>query len=315
MNIKKVLKHIPFVDDVYIKYKWREQKVSFGKENPDKTFFVVRRATCKVGLFSYVMTNMGLVKRAVDRGYIPVIDMQGNANTYLEDEEVGRKNAWEFYFEQPCGYTLEDISKSKNVILSSGLIREGDWHPGSYVVGNPEKCKEWRAFFNRYLIVNSKISQETDAMYKEMFGLGRTLGVLCRGTDYINNRPKNHPIQPEPEEVIQKAEAVMREYKCEWIYLATEDEAIYKRFQEAFGDKLKVTGAKRCADTGNKNINDIVYQRKHDRYIKGKEYLINILLLAKCDCLVAGSVGGTYGALLMSKGYEYQYVYDLGRYE
>ena len=38
------------------------------------------------------------------------------------------------------------------------------------------------------------------------------------------------------------------------------------------------------------------------------------MLLARCDCLVAGSVGGTYGALLMSKGYDYEYVYDLGVY-
>lgn len=315
MKIKRLLKRIPFVDRLYVCYKWKERRVSLGEENPDKTFFVVRRATCKVGLFSYVMTNMGMVKQALDRGYIPVIDMQGNANTYLEDDEIGRKNAWEFYFEQPCGVTLEDIAKSKNVILGGGLIQEGNWYPGSDIAGNQEICEEWRTFFKRYLIVNKDILRETENLHKEMFGSGKTLGILCRGTDYINNRPKNHPIQPDPDEVIQKAKTVMRDYACEWIYLATEDEEIYKRFSKAFGNKLKVTEAKRCADTGNKNINDIAYQRKQDRYLKGKEYLMNILLLSRCDCLVAGSVGGTYGALLMSEGYEYQYVYDLGVYE
>ena len=54
---------------------------------------------------------------------------------------------------------------------------------------------------------------------------------------------------------------------------------------------------------------------KNDKYLKGREYLINILLLAKCNCLVAGSVGGTYGALLLSEGYEYQFVFDLGFYQ
>lgn len=314
MNIKKLMKQIPFVDGLYVRYKWRERKVSFGEENPDKTFFVIRRATCKVGLFSYVMTNMGLVKQAVDKGYIPVIDMQGNANTYLEDEEVGRKNAWEFYFEQPCGYTLEDISKSKNVILSSGLITKENIYPGKEIAVNKEESMEWRSLFAKYLRVRKDIEREVNALYDKMFGKNRVLGVLCRGTDYINNRPKNHPVQPEPEEVIKKAVEIMERYRCERIYLATEDDEIYRKFRKALGSKLCVTQAKRCAESGKANINDISYQREKDRYLKGKEYLENIMLLAKCNYLVAGSVGGTYGALLMSGGYDYEYVYDLGLY-
>ena len=53
---------------------------------------------------------------------------------------------------------------------------------------------------------------------------------------------------------------------------------------------------------------------EQERCLGGRAYLINILLLAKCNCLVAGSVGGTYGAILLSDGYEYEYVFDLGVY-
>lgn len=314
MDIKELLKKVPMVDNLYVRYKWRERRVSWGEENLDKTFFVVRRATCKVGLFSYVMTNMGLVRYAIDKGYIPVIDMQGNANTYLEEEEIGRKNAWEFYFEQPCGYTLEDISKSRNVILSNGLIGENDLYPSHNIIRDKELCAEWKKFCSIYLKVKSDIEQQADELYRQLFGKDKVLGVLCRGTDYRNTRPKNHPVQPELGEIIKKAMKIQEEYGCAWIYLATEDESIYQSFQSAFGDRLKVTDAMRCSDTGMKNINDIAYLRERDKYLKGKEYLLNILLLAKCNCLVAGSVGGTYGALLMSEGYEYEYVFDLGTY-
>lgn len=314
MNIKKLMKQIPFVDSLYVRYKWRERKVSFGEENPDKTFFVIRRATCKVGLFSYVMTNMGLVKQAVDKGYIPVIDMQGNANTYLEDEEVGRKNAWEFYFEQPCGYTLEDISKSKNVIMSSGLIDSKAQYPGHNIVKDKGLCAEWRKLCAEYLKVKPDIRQQAVELCRSLFGEDKVLGVLCRGTDYRNTRPKNHPIQPELDEIIMKTMEIQKEYGCQWIYLATEDEGIYQSFRKAFGKRLKVTDAMRCSDTGMKNINDITYLRERDKYLKGKEYLMNILLLSMCNCLIAGSVGGTYGALLLGEGYEYEYVFDLGTY-
>ena len=314
LNIRKIIKSIPAVNNLFIKWKWRERRVTLGKENPDKTFYVIRRATCKVGLFSYVMTNMGLVRQAVEKGYIPVIDMQGNANTYLEDEEVGKINAWEFYFEQPCGFSLKDIANSKNVILSKGLITSKSIYPGKEVAYNLESCIGWRTLFSKYLRVREEIESEVNRMYNKMFEGKRVLGVLCRGTDYINNRPKNHPIQPEPLEVIKKAFEVMEQYHCEEIYLATEDEEIYQKFEEAFGDKLRVTQAKRCSESGNTNINDIGYQRERDRFLRGKEYLENIMLLARCDCLVAGSVGGTYGAILMSKGYDYEYVYALGVY-
>ena len=66
---------------------------------------------------------------------------------------------------------------------------------------------------------------------------------------------------------------------------------------------------------GNDNINDAYDQSGQDRYMRGKEYLINILLLSKCDSLVAGNVGGTLGAILLTNGYEYQKIYNIGVYE
>ena len=146
MKVKEKIQKITFINDVYTKWKWRERTVSYGNENPDKTFFVIRRATCKVGLFSHVMTNMGLVRYAMENNYIPVIDMQSNLNSYLEESQVGKENAWEFYFEQPCGYTLKDISKSRNVILSDGLITEKNEYPTSEIINNMDKCNEWRFF-------------------------------------------------------------------------------------------------------------------------------------------------------------------------
>ena len=106
----------------------------------------------------------------------------------------------------------------------------------------------------------------------------------------------------------------MLEHHCRRIYLATEDEDIYRQFREAFGDALKVTKAKRSENIGHENINDAMMKGEQERCLGCRAYLINILLLAKCNCLVAGSVGGTYGALLLSRGYEYEYIFDLGVY-
>ena len=314
MNIKKKLKKIGFLDHLYVRWKWRERKVSWGVENPDKFFFIVRRAQCKAGLFSLVMTNMGLVKYALDKGYIPVIDMQSDRNTYLDEEQVGKLNAWEFYFEQPCGYSLEDVSRSRNVILSSGLIGENNFFPEDRTIRNVEEYWMWRKLFQRYFHVKKDIMEEAEILKKEWFHGERVLGVLCRGTDYTNTKPKGHPVQPEISDVIGKVDEVLQRQRCIYVYLATEDDDIYAAFKRQYGEKLKALKTRRYHNTGKENINDISAKSGESKYQLGRDYLITILLLADCNCLVAGSAGGTLGALLMGKEYEYQYVFDLGTY-
>lgn len=314
MGLKQQIQKVSFINEPYTKWKWRERKVSYGNENPEKTFFVIRRASCKVGLFSSVMTNMGLVDYAVKKGYIPVIDMQNASNTYLEPEQVGKMNAWDFYFNQPMGYGLEDIAASKNIILSNGLITKKNDYPDMRIVDDEKLLLRWREVFGKYFSINDALFEEFRTEKQKLFGENRVLGVLARGTDYINLKPKNHPIQPTAIQIAGKAAEVMEQYQCTYIFLATEDQSIFHAVKEQFGDKLLAMETTRYTTSGSQNINDMCSGREADRYLKGKEYLLSVWLLSQCNCLVAGNVGGTHGALLMSPGYEYSYVFDLGLY-
>lgn len=314
MGIKQQIQKIQFINEPYTKWKWRERKVSYGNQNPEKTFFVIRRASCKVGLFSSVMTNMGLVDYAVKKGYIPVIDMQNTSNTYLEPDQVGKVNAWEFYFNQPMGYGLGDIAESKNVILSNGIITQNNDYPDIHVVDDEKQLLRWRKVFQKYFSINDTLLKKFYTEKQNLFGEYRILGVLARGTDYVNLKPKNHPIQPGANQVIEKAEEIMERFQCAYIFLATEDQTIFDVMKRRFGDKLLAVETERYTTSGNQNINDMSSDRKEDRYRKGKEYLLSVWLLSQCNCLVAGNVGGTHGALLMSSGYEYSYIFDLGLY-
>lgn len=302
------------VKKIYVHHKWRLRKVRYGSEHPDQTFYVIRRSTGNTGLFSYVMTNMGHVRYALEKGYIPVIDMQNNKNTYLYDEEIGSVNAWELFFDQPCGYQLKDINQSRNVILSSGIIDGKIPYPSMEMIRNQKYLAEWRNIFNKSFKIKPEIKKEIDRLYKDLLADKKVLGVLCRGTDYIYAKPPRHPVQPLIEELMDKVKTVLKESKCEAVYLVTEDEEIYQLFKRQFQDKLIVTAAKRYQSAGKTNINDIIEAAGEDKYTQGKAYLINIALLSRCNCLVAGCTGGTYGALLISKGYEYQYIFDLGLY-
>lgn len=312
MSIKQIIKKNHYLNRKYIEYKWRERRVSYGSDNPDKTFYVIRRTPCSVGLFSYVSTVLGHIKYALDRGYIPIVDMQNYENTYLEEGLLGKVNAWEYYFEQPMGYTLRDIEHSKNVILSWA---EGTKEfPDYSMIINQEKYLMWYEYAQKYIRLSAEVEKEAQKRQEDLFKESTIVGVLCRGTDYINNRPPQHPIQPEIQDVIVEVEKKLKETGSRYVYLATEDESIYEKFNIHFGDKLLVTESRRYHDIGNRNINEIKTNRDNDSYTKGLEYLISIVLLSRCNYLVAGCSGGTYGAMLLTHGFCDQSVFYLGCY-
>lgn len=306
--MKQYIKKIKLINDIYITLKWHERRVSYGKENADKTFYVIRRAHSKVGLFSLVMTTLGHIKYAVDKGYIPIVDLFHNS---LNDQE---HNVWELYFGQPCGYTLDDIKYSKNIILGNGIIDNRIPYPGANIAYNIEELQKWKSVVEKYLILNKNIQDETNKLINELFCDKKVLGVLMRGTDYVNTRPSKHPVQPTVAQVMNKIDEVLSKYECDFIYLVTEDERIFQQLKEKYGEKILSLNMKRYTTKGNQNINDVRAKSEKNVVLPDKQYLISILLLARCNYLVAGNAGGTQGALLFNKDYEYQYVYDLGVY-
>ena len=62
----------------------------------------------------------------LDNKWIPVVDWENYRLPHSEDVPVnGTCNAWEYYWKQPSLYTLEEVYRSKHVILSNMNIPSG----------------------------------------------------------------------------------------------------------------------------------------------------------------------------------------------
>ncbi len=294
---------------------WKEHRRELGKENADKTFYVIRRRDCYCGLFSLFLTNLQRIDDALKAGYIPVVDMQNDFNIYLTADKIGKENAWEYYFKQPCGYTLQDISKSRNVIIGSGAVPSMfPYLKIDFLNGKTGELEYWRKLAAKCMILSDTAAKKVEEEYNKLFMPGdKVLGVKCRGTDYANGKPKNHPIQPTPEQAIAKAEEIFQEQHCTKVFLATEDKAFYQIFSERFGDKLVVSKTEYAEYHGG-SAGKEEYEREGGDIQAGMDYLVTTMLLAKCHCLCAGCVSGTVAALMLTKGYEYTYLFDLGIY-
>ena len=94
---------------------------NFGEKNKDSIFWVMTTEPAN-GLFyslNYFIRQIDYVQK---KGFIPVVDMKYHKNLYLNDEEIGRINSWEYYFNQLSDYELEEVYDSANVIIASPVM-------------------------------------------------------------------------------------------------------------------------------------------------------------------------------------------------
>jgi len=310
--IKAPLKKIKH--KVYI-YKNREKTKSFGHGNPEILYYIIRRDSEYCGLFSWFITTIGHLRRAELNSYIAVIDMKNYKNPYISKKQLHKINAWEYYFEQPMGHSLEEAYEGQRVILSDATIipdRPGVTLECLYNING--ELDMWKQYVDKYIKIKPDILSIMTEEWNEYFKSNdKVLGVLCRGTDYVKNKPEGHPKQPSLDLVINKIYEWLNEYSYNKIFLATEDVGIYEILKKEFDSKLFIN-KKEFIEYSDGGINEYVINRCDDNYKRGFEYLTSIWMLSQCNALIAGQCGGSVGAVLLAPKYERIFFWDLGRY-
>lgn len=291
-----------------------ECKATFGRKNPDKVIYIIRCSNEKIGFFGLYNHVVFQLKKAEELGAYPVVDWQHYPNSgILEDCFVGKENAWEYYFEQTSKISLREAYCSKNVIMSTGEVM------GSLEeVWQEEKLLHSQEIIRKYIKLSKVCQRLIENKYEELeMGHNKVCGVLCRGTDFVMAKPKGHTVCPSVEETIDKIEEMQHQWGMfDKIFLATEDENIFKRMQEYFGNRLIFCQEHRVTDSSGKWLNELYDSDDYQKVKKAmmKEYLASIYLLARCDALIAPVVGGTLGAMRIKGKYEKLFLFQLGIY-
>lgn len=255
---------------------------------PDKTFFIIRPGKIFMGLAALEQLIAGSCAYAKRRGYIPVVDFRNSWTIYHEEGEVGKINTWEYYYEQPGGYSLEEALSAKHTIIDGGyvpfLVFQKLWY-----IDNPAMYESSFSVFNRYIRLNTAVKESIAPECNRLCQSGKKLlGVVCRGTDYVGMQPAGHAVPPTAVEAIETARTVMREHGCDRVFIATEDADVLAAFQAAFGEELLYNEALRFSVQPGRALTNYEtdVKREHDRYLRGIEYLTTLTMLAQCDCLI-----------------------------
>ena len=289
-----------------------------NRKNQRKTFAILRKNCQTCGLFSFYIYYLGCLNKSLNLGYIPIIDLKSFPNTYNNYNESGNINPWDYLFEQPFGYTLQDVLNNKSldykIIYCVGETERPDERSIYY---HQELINFWRNLSKKYLPIKNEIIQESKIIMKKLFGNSTNiLGVKIRGTDYYIKKPRYHPIPPKIGDVILDVKNMTKKYKYDWIFFASEDEKIKKSFLKAFKKKVKHYFY-------NTTIN-YNYTKKEffimEKSVSGnldyaKNYLINIYILCHCTDIIMTRGSGGAGIILLTNGFRHSLIYNLGEYK
>lgn len=251
-------------------------------------------------------------------GYIPIIDLSSHPNVYNSfNITTPNKNPWEIFFNQPFGYTLDNVKKyGKNIKYIICSYNYYQW-PNTLIYYNNYLLDFWHNFAKNYLPIKEEIINEAIAKKKYLFkGSNNILGVLVRGTDYRAMKPSGHSIQPNIDIIFKDIQNMHIKNYYDWIFITTEDEIIREKFIRKFGKKLKFIKSPT-------NIEYNITKKQYLNYninLKGnvqffKIYLINIIILSKCLDIICPLTGGAKGAFLFSEGFRNKIIYNLGKYK
>lgn len=281
-----------------------------------KRYCIIQRNDPIPGLASHIITNLGQIALCLKEGYIPVIDMQFSENMFSTLNQNHTQNAWELFFQQPCsGTSLYDALSSDTCIRKDGIP---SFMPNYSMdcLSNPHLLQFWKDVMKQYMPFSDTLTQLMQSTINDLpIAKQRTLGILCRGTDYLSLRPYNHPCQPDYHDIPEEALRVMKQYNCDYCYLATEDEEILAYFSKILGDKL-LTSQKIYFSHEQENILSNVYKSDSTQlYNKNAEYLTSLYILSKCNCLLAGRTSGLIVTLLLNQtSYDHLHIWNEGKY-
>ena len=332
IDLRILLKHKDREKYDYYK-QWYPKRVSYGRENKNKVFYVIRVKEKATGLLSCYLTALTHLKKIDGKQkYYPIVDMKTVWYKLISDENSFQNgiNGWNLFFEDVSSFGMDDIKASRHVYLSDGI---GGPHDAMFFDSTKidrEFIANWTAIDRKYIRLKRPLLEGFESK-ATVFDGKRVLGTMVRESYIVlaNARDANdplykthpgiggHPKQPELEKMIADLEALMKKFDCPYIFLVCQASCVEDRFREYFGDRLITSGRQRrkVDRLDLKEWIEAPKQIKGSVYENNVAYLEEIFLLSKCTSLASGKCSGAIVAALWNRGeYENLEIFQEGVY-
>lgn len=300
------------------------QNLNQLKNDSKDKIFIIKRTPPGAGLFSNYMLILEHFVMNPNRNYL--IDWQNFKTEYNEKKAInGTKNAFEYYWNQPLDKSLKKVYRSKNYYITPDRPDEKKLNFYDLDTLLDEECLNKFYLSSQRIQLNQTTQSHINNIYKSLLENKITLGIQHRSTDYEILKPKDHYIQPTIDELVEQAQILYETKNFEQIFISSDDKKAIDEFIIKINIDVPVKFTNRSLINSEENpreynnnskiIAKSKANRKNDKYLFGLEYLTDIYLLSKSNYFIGGFNSGTAAIIVLNnKNFDYQYIFNLGKY-
>ena len=264
--------------------------LTYGNLNPNLIFLVIKQESQGRGLFSLLSSTICWIDFAKRNDLIPVVDFENFKTEYNESEKVNNTfNAFEYYFNPLNNYSLNEVYKSKNVVLS------GNSFPENYNYDIAENI-ELASIFKKYFVLNKELLDSITKIKKE-FPYPKILGVHYRGKEMRFTGGHRYP--PTFKQMIFSINHMLTLSIFDKIFVSSEDPSLITKLEKTYPGMIIYN--KNYYRSKHGNAYKETPRRLH-RYKLGKEVLTDMLFLSECDSFISGSSNVSSFAYFVNNG-------------
>lgn len=222
-NINSNLKiYIIFIFIIYLNKK-KDGNKNIDTQNIDyktNTFIIIRRPCKMGGLFSFYKVFLSCMLKFIIKGYIPILEVESYPTIFNEFRANSSTiNHWEYFFNQPFNYKLENVLKTAKTIKYYNCKRDHTTPQYHDFYSKKISIDFWHNFVKTYIPIKNEIIKELNNIMKTLFkGSNNILGILTRGTHYLAKKPKKHPIPPSSKRIINDIKKMEKINSYKWIF-------------------------------------------------------------------------------------------------
>ena len=312
------------------------------KRNANEKYCIFRCYTPPTGVLSTANVYIFMYEWAIDKGYIPIMDMEFEYD--FMNFKLGEDNVWEDVFEQPL--SVKDVLKKDWVLVKRQWVGDA-WLPKTCLDINGVKSDirihtvrdNWREYYSKVNTYTKKcwnfrkdLIEEFENEYSYVFKEENVLGVALRepfsvDADKIRKNPNaidvynKHPKVMGLNEIVEVIKEYIIEHNCSTIFVSTMYEESINLFKDVFGDKVVYVNRERQSlDKLDSPVWGMTAEQIYNYYKeieladsrkdRNVTYVKEVLALSRCDYLIGAPCGASIAALSINGG-KYKDVYIL----
>lgn len=284
---------------------------TYGDMNKDVPLYLIKFDTW-IGLMGILLHTSVQLAVADFFGFSPVIEWR-NLLYQRDNADIGGDNIFEYYFEQPCGISVDDAMNSycvatvdectKNSLIPFDLnFRRQFWDNRIMYTGA----------INKFIRLNTATKTHVSKAVFTVTEGYNTLGIHIRGGGYQQFKMKAHPKPVSISDYIAEARRAVEEHEFDRIFLATDADDVLEAFVNEFGSMVVYHNDVARIPSGTASDWAFIARDERDSrvdhgYKMGLEVITDVWTLARCNGFI-GSMSMVSKAAACINGSEYCFI-------